>query len=199
MPTAIQDYTTLVERVKLRDDGAMCKLVELFGGRMTRIAEKLVGPALQAKLDADDAVQTVQITMWVGIRTGRFTVPTPEHFVALAKILLRRHIARFWRKAKNEMTSTLDGALMDTVSDRDLATAFKAAEPQQNIEVDELLERFLCQIDEIDQKLVKMRFLGYTTSEAANHLQLDSGFLRVRLGRLRQKFASLWLQLESKA
>jgi len=44
-----------------------------------------------------------------------------------------------------------------------------------------------------------MRFLGYTTSEAANYLRVDSGFLRVRLGRLRQRFASFLPLLESKA
>jgi RNA polymerase sigma factor (sigma-70 family) len=199
MPNVKQDFTALVERVKQRDDGAMCRLIEQYGTEMLRFAEKLVGQALQAHLDAADAVQTVQVTLWVGIRTGRFSVPTPDHFLALAKVLLRRHIARCWRKAKNEMARTLEGRLIDTMSDQDFSSAFKSAEPQNHMEVDELLERFLSQVDEIDQQLVKMRFLGYTTSEAANRLQLDSGFLRVRLGRLRQRFANFLPLLESKA
>jgi DNA-directed RNA polymerase specialized sigma24 family protein len=97
------------------------------------------------------------------------------------------------------MANTLSNSMIETVVERDLSVAMREAELQRKLDVDEFLEQFLTQIDEIDQQLVKMRFNGYTTAEAAESLQLDPGFLRVRLSRLRQKFANLWPLLESKA
>ena len=38
----------------------------------------------------------------------------------------------------------------------------------------------------------------YVASEVASDMQLDSGFLRVRLCRIRNKFALLWQQMEAK-
>ena len=192
-----QEFLDLVKQIRERNDGAMCQLVNVYGPILERIAKKLVGQALQSQLDASDVVQNVQIVLWVGIRSGRFKVPTPEHFLSLSKTLLRRHIARYWRKAKQEMASTVDGQLIGTIPDHDLTSVLNSAEKDQNLEVEELLEQFLSQVDEIDQQLIKMRFRGYTTAEAARALKLDPGFLRVRLGRIRQRFANLWPQLES--
>jgi RNA polymerase sigma factor (sigma-70 family) len=191
------DFRDLVDQIKNRDDGAMCRLVKVYGPTMERIAAKLVGQTLQAQLDPADAVQNVHVTLWVGIRSGRFDVPTPEHFLALAKTLLRRHVARYWRKVKLEMMSTMDGRLMETLPDQDLSAVLQEAEKEKRLEVDEILERFLCQVDSIDQQLIKMRFHGYSTADAARALKLDPRFLRVRLSRLRLRFANLWPQLAS--
>ena len=199
MPKIAQDYSTLISRIKNGDDEAMCALIERYGPTMERMAEQMVGRVLQAHVDAVDAVQAVHITLWVGIRTGRFVVPTPDHLLALAKTLISRQVARYWRTVKTEMTVKLDSSMAETLPDRDLSAAFQETESQKNLEVDELLDKFLGQMDEIDQRLVKMRFHGFTTSEAATTLQVDSGFLRVRLGRLRRKFANLWPQLEAHA
>jgi RNA polymerase sigma factor (sigma-70 family) len=191
-----KDFNDLVEQIKGQNDGAMCQLVKVYGPTMERIAEKLIGPALQAQLDPADIVQNVQVTLWVGIRSGRFSVPTPHQFLALAKTLLQRRIARYWRKVKLEMASTVDGKLLGTISDDDLSGLFNVTKNDQALDVDEILERFLSRVDETDRQLIRMRFLGYTTAEAAQALQLDAGFLRVRLGRLRRRFANLWPHLE---
>lgn len=192
-----KEFLELVERIKKRDDGAMCRLVKVYGPAMERIAEKLIGQPLQSQLDPADVVQNVQVTLWVGIRSGRFSVPTPKHFLALAKLLLRRHIARCWRKAKLEMASTVEGRLNGTVSDQHISLLCKEPAKEKSLEVDEILKDFLERVDEIDQQLIRLRFRGYTTAEAARALKLTPGFLRVRLGRLRMRFAKLWPQLES--
>ena len=169
-----KDFLDLIEQIKNRDDGAMCQLVKAYGPAMERIAGKLVGQALQAQLDPADVVQNVQITLWVGIRSGQFNVRTPVQFLALAKTLLRRQMARHWRKIKTEMTSTVDGQLIGTLPDQDVSALLNRAEKNQSLEVDEILERFLSQVDEIDKQLIKMRFRGYTTAEADSGTQAKS-------------------------
>jgi RNA polymerase sigma factor (sigma-70 family) len=191
-----KEFLSLIEKIRSRDDGAMCILVKVYSRAMEQTAAKLIGPALQSQLDPADVVQHVQVTLWVGIRSGRYTLPTPGHFLALANSLVRRRIARQWRKIKLEMSSTVDGRLIDTHPDSDFSDYFSAPASEQRLEVDEVLERFLSQVDEVDQQLIRMRFRGLTTAEAARALDLDPGFLRVRLGRLRQRFTNLWPQLE---
>ena len=59
----------------------------------------------------------------------------------------------------------------------------------QSSEFDDLVEHFLAQLGDMDRQLIKLRFQGFTTADAARRLNLDPGFLRVRLGRLRKRFA----------
>jgi RNA polymerase sigma-70 factor (ECF subfamily) len=196
MKTPTRDYSSLIDRIKAGDDGAMSQLIKQYGPTMERIAEQMVGRLLQAHVDAQDIVQAVSVTLWLGIQTETFHVPSPDHLLALAKTLLSRQVARHWRMLKNEVAVKVDSSLADTVPDRDLSAAFKEAEI---VRVDELLNKFLAQMDAVEQRLVTMRFHGRTTAEAAKELGLDPGFLRVRLGRLRQRLGKLWDQIESNA
>jgi len=187
MQTQTDDYQDLIDRVRRFENSAMDKLVERFGTHMERIAYSLVGKAIQSQLDPADAVQAVQLAMWVGIRTGRFAIPTPHHFLNLARTLLRRHIARFWRKAKYGRTLPLHGELQADGLSQGPFTSCKNL-PAQAIDTNEFLERFLHQIDDTDRLLVKMRFLGFTTAEAAKQMKCVPGSLRMRLQRLRGRF-----------
>ncbi len=189
MTTADQDYTTLLKRVQEADDAAMCELIERYGPAMHRTAERLVGRPLQAQLDAGDLVQSVLIALWLGIRTGKFLVPTAERLLALAKTMLRRQVARHWRTAKVELNRTLEGNLSETFLDQNLFAPAKETEPQRSRDFDDLMEDLLNQLDVIDKRLVNLRFQGCSTAEAARCLRLDPGYLRVRLSRLRKKFA----------
>jgi RNA polymerase sigma-70 factor (ECF subfamily) len=196
MSNAAHNFTNLVERIRNADDGAMCELIQRYDSIMERIAHQMIGRGLQPHVDAQDVVQTVCVTLWVGIRSGRFTIASPDQFLALARTLLSRQVSRYWRRIKCEMSVKLDSSMAETLVDGDLQSALAEAAPGEDMEIDELLEKVMGQIDEIDQRLVMMRFQGYTTSEAAAALQVDSGFLRVRLGRLRKKFSGIWEELK---
>jgi RNA polymerase sigma factor (sigma-70 family) len=185
MISRAHDYTCLMARVKERDDAAMSELIEIHGAEMERMAEVLIGHALRPRLDAADAVQSVQIAMWDGIRTGRFAVPNRQRFIALAKMLLRRHIAHVWRKAKYEQTAPLESDLEDARADRPGSNL----NPHANEDFDELVRPYLSFVDETDLEVLRLRFIGYSTAEAARCMQVNPGYLRMRLIRLRQKFA----------
>ncbi len=194
MALSQDQFILAVKRLQDGDDAAMCELIEHYGAAMQRIAKSLIGRALQAQLDAVDLVQAMQITLWVGLRLGRFKVPTPRSLMALAKVLLRRQVARYWRTAKLEMNATLEGHLAETLVDQDLFAA-KHANGHQSEDLDDLVAHFLNRLDPIDQQLMKLRIQGYRTAEAAACLQLDAGYLRVRLGRLRKKFTDFSQEL----
>lgn len=193
-------FADLIERVAQGQDMAMGELSRQFGPALVIYCERSLKGALRARLDAEDVVQSMWITMWQGIRTGKFDVPTAEHLLALAKTLLRRQVARHWRKLKSEMDFTQSAAMIETVVDQQLIpTAAAETGPQQKAEFDELMENFLGGLSETDQALIQLRFRGHTTADAAILLRIEPGTLRVRLGRLREKFAGLRRELMGQA
>jgi RNA polymerase sigma factor (sigma-70 family) len=184
-------FAELVAQVKAGDDWAMTELMKRYAEPMRRTASQLIGRVLQPQLDSEDLVQSVQLILWLGLRAGKLSVNTPECLLALAKTLLRRKIARHWRSAKaTAMASTIDGVLATTVADMRIGAATAETDPRHSAEFDDLVEHFLGQLDDLDRQLVTLRFQGCSTADAARHLQLDPGFLRVRLGRLRKRFAA---------
>jgi RNA polymerase sigma factor (sigma-70 family) len=190
------EYAALEKEVKEGSKAAMGELIGRFGPSMERIAERLIGRLLQAHVDADDLVQAVQMTLWVGIRTGRFSVPTPDALLALTRTLLTRQVARHWRNVKmNDPNINAESGRVETLIDRNLFAAPEEDNPHATVEAADLLEEFLDLLDETDQRLLMLRIDGHRTSEVARTLQVDAGFLRVRLVRLRKKFSEFCPEL----
>jgi DNA-directed RNA polymerase specialized sigma24 family protein len=151
---------------------------------------------MQAHVDGEDLVQVVHIILWQGLRSGKFEVRTPKALLALAKTLLIRQAARQWRKVKlNDPINSVETRLARTHLCRYLvATPFQRCQ-LSSFETADLVDRFMCGLDDIDQQLLLRRLDGLSTAEVAETLQVDSGFLRVRLGRMRKKFAGFCPEL----
>lgn len=186
LPTTT-DFAQLVDRVKAGDDLAMAELMQQYEGALLRTARALIGRNLQSSLDSVDLVQSVQMTLWLGLRTGKFSLPTPNQWLGLAKVLLKRKVARHCRSIQPQ-AQTLDIALMDTLPDTAISPPPAENDPSRLAEFDDLVENFLRRLDGLDRELMKLRFEGHSTAEVARRLHLDAGVLRVRLGRLRTRF-----------
>jgi RNA polymerase sigma factor (sigma-70 family) len=166
----------------------MAELIKQHEGALLRTARTMIGRNLQSSLDSLDLVQSVQMMLWLGLRTGKFSLPTPQHWLGLAKVLLKRKVARYCRSNQPQAHASLDGALKDTVSDMAIFPPPAENDPGRLAEFDDLVEHFLNQLDGLDRELMRLRFEGLSTAEVARRLNLDAGVLRVRLGRLRTRF-----------
>lgn len=186
---ARSEFAQLVNRVRDGDDSAMTKLTEKYGAAMRRTARELIGKSLQSHLDSVDLVQSVQLILWLGLRAGKFTIEGPENLLGLAKTLLKRKVARYCRSVKLQMKCTIEANLADTLPDTMLFGATNEGEPARISELDDLVEHFINQLGDLDRRLISLRLEGYSTAEVARSLNVDSGLLRVRLGRLRKRFA----------
>ena len=135
------DFAELVDRVKAGDDLAMAELIKQHEGALLRTARALIGRNLQSSLDSVDLVQSVQMMLWLGLRTGKFSLPTPNQWLGLAKVLLKRKVARHCRNMQPQANATLDAALRDTLSEMAI---FPAAEsdPGRLAEFDDLVATF---------------------------------------------------------
>ena len=191
------DLIFLTQEIAQGNDEAMGELARRCAPAMLKYAKQLLGSALRSSLDADDLVQSVLLTIWQGIRAGKFVAQTPSSLSGLARTLLRRQVARHWRELKSEAQAVQDASLADTAFDIPVMPNHRTAPlPQRQMEFDELMENFLSELTETDRALVQLRFRGFTTADAAILLQVESGHLRVRLLRLRKKFGDWHRRIE---
>ncbi|MFO0801578.1 MAG: sigma-70 family RNA polymerase sigma factor [Gemmataceae bacterium] len=161
---------------------------------MRKYAQGLVGSAMRAQVDADDIVQSTLLTLWLGVKAGKFKAPTIASLAALVRMLLRRQVARYWRKAKTQpklIQNVQDPSTCETVEYDIEPTSKESSGPLQKAQFEDMLDNFLGELSETDKILVQLRFRGFTTTDAGQLLELDPGLLRMRLIRLREKFADL--------
>jgi RNA polymerase sigma factor (sigma-70 family) len=185
----------LLARAREGDNAAMGQVMEKYAPVLRQAAQKLIGRPLRSSLDAEDLVQSIQIILLKGIQSGKFIILTPAQYVSVAKVLLQRNLSRHWREYKRlNCATTIDGPLFakmgDTLPDQPLMKK-AVGECPDDVESLHTVEKILRKLQPLDRRLVELRMEGHTTAEAARLLNLDAGFLRVRLGRLREKLQSL--------
>src|ERR671914_741357 len=102
MTSAGQSFATLLGRARQGEPEAVSELCRQYEPRLRVVARVLLGPALRPALDSMDLVQSVHRSLLIGIREQKFDISTPENLIALALTLLRRKVARQWRRVQRQ-------------------------------------------------------------------------------------------------
>jgi RNA polymerase sigma-70 factor (ECF subfamily) len=173
------DLAELLERVRAGDEAALSQLLTDYEPRVRTAASMLLGPMLRPYLDSLDLVQSVHRELLPGLREGRFDLPDGARLLALAVTIIRRKVARTWRKARKQ-TGGPEG--WEQVPDESAD-----ADPTAPIAVDDAVKRVLAELDGPDRELVELRLQGLATTEIAERLGCDAHALRARLSRLRRR------------
>ena len=179
------EFAALLSQARQGDAASIKLLVDRYENIIRRAARALLGSQMRPFLDSLDIVQSVHRSLLIGLRRDKFDINSPGNLIALALTLVRRKVARHWRKLQHQprvaagtgSDSALDldhlpGPNVDTVTD---------------VAFNEQVQRFLNNLEPLDRELVELRLQGHSTADVARKLNLDSRFLRVRLGRLRKR------------
>src|SRR5262245_46391300 len=102
MTATPDDFTTLLERGRQGDRGALTELAQRYESKLRLVARVLLGPALRPYLDSVDLVQSVHRSLLVGLRDDKFDIASPENLLALALTMVRRKVARHWRHLRRQ-------------------------------------------------------------------------------------------------
>ena len=163
------------------DEGAVADLIERYSEPIRRTARRLLGRAMRPHVDSVDLIQILQQNVLVGIRTKKITITNPGQFIALINTLLRRSVARQWRVIKRMPREESHEGFTEAIA------AAQNSDGEQTVEFSDSLLKFLRSLEPLDQHLLEMRLLGFTTVQVARQLELDPAILRVRLSRLRKR------------
>src|SRR3954453_8424579 len=102
MTPGAPSFAVLLSRARRGDAVAVSELCRQYEPRLRVVARVLLGPALRPVLDSMDLVQSVHRSLIVGMREEKFNISTPENLIALALTLLRRKVARQWRRMQRQ-------------------------------------------------------------------------------------------------
>lgn len=187
MADSTAEFSALVERVRLGDEDALAELLQRYEAEVRLTARILLGRALRPHLDSVDLVQSVYHSLMVGLRENKIEVGTPQQFLGLATTIVRRKVARHWRRIQRQQR--LEPHRDETEDAADLLTSLSSPEagPAETALYNDAVEYLCCQIDDKDRQLIELRLQGCSTAEVARRLRLDPDILRVRLSRLRKR------------
>lgn len=164
----------------------MAELIAQYETEVRIVARARLGAVLRPYLDTVDVVQSVHRSLLIGLRHDKFDISTPDNLLALAVTIVRRKIARDWRRMRRQQR--LSGGHGGTGL-RQLLVTLSSSLPdaQHDVMLKEAIERVLNELDGLDRSLIELRLNGHNTAEAAAQLGIDAAHARVRLMRARRR------------
>ncbi|TMQ32730.1 MAG: sigma-70 family RNA polymerase sigma factor [Planctomycetota bacterium] len=184
MPTSQppEPLQPVLARIREGDEAALTELLQRYEPRLRTAAKVLLGPLLRPQLDSLDLVQSVHRVLLPVLREGKYDLASPDQLLALAVTIVRRKVARNWRRLQREQTLRAQTCDNGTPA---------ADDPSQIAQARDALQYLLKQLGEDEQRLVELRLEGYSTVEIAGKLNCDAHALRARLSRLRQRLRKI--------
>lgn len=179
-------FEQLLSRAKQGDEAAMAALVQQYEHEVRMVARVRLGALLRPHLDSVDLVQSVHKSLMLGLRRDQYDISSPEKLVALALTIVRRKVAKQWRKIRRQQRLESGNSnenlpqLLASLTSSDSDPASLAAQRSE-------IEQIFAKLSESEQELIALRMDGYSTAEAARSMGQDPDVLRVKLSRLRKR------------
>lgn len=182
MPHRDPTFSELLASARTGDAQAIEQIARMYEPDLLIAARVHLGPALRPYLDSIDLVQSVHRSLLAGLRNDKFAVTDARSLLALALTMVRRKVARQWRRHRRQVRPAGDHPtdVLATLSRR-------AGNPAAEAEVRDMLERLWQELDADDRALIELRLEGLNTAEAAQRMNKTPEALRVRLHRLRKR------------
>jgi RNA polymerase sigma-70 factor (ECF subfamily) len=174
------EFADLLARARAGDTTAVDRLARLYEPEVRIYARVHLGPALRPYLDSMDLVQSVHRSLLLGLRLQKISLTGPEHLVALALTMVRRKIARKWRRLRRQERPPASPLPQ-------LLSSLSGAEPARVAQLHDTLDKLCGQLTEKEQQIIGLRLQGLTTAESARELGMNADVLRVTLSRLRRR------------
>jgi DNA-directed RNA polymerase specialized sigma24 family protein len=136
-------------------------------------------------MDSMDVMQSVHRSLLTGVKNERFQLQTPQQLIGLAVVMVQRKVARNCRKLKRFPAAGNPSADSDSSLPLE-AIASDEPLPAGIATANDLLDRFLSQLNEFDRELIRLKLAGHSSVESAAILNREAAFIRMRWSRLRQ-------------
>jgi RNA polymerase sigma factor (sigma-70 family) len=182
-------FAELLAQAGRGDRDAMIEVARQYESEIRVMARVLLGPALRPYLDSMDLVQSVHRSLMVHLRAGQLDVTRPDRLLALALTMIRRKVARQWRRHRRQ--HRLDGTLASEPLPKTLTKLCSPDDdPERTVQIQDTVQRLCDSLQPMDRQIMELRLQGFSTPEVAHRLNLDADGLRVRLSRLRHRLRS---------
>jgi RNA polymerase sigma-70 factor (ECF subfamily) len=181
-----ESFQELLSRVRSGDNGALMQLIRDYETEVRIVARARIGAALRPYVDSVDVVQSVHRSLMIGLRDGRFDISTPSKLLALALTIVRRKVARDWRRVRRQQRLSGVGSSANEVLEMLVSCGSRDSDPERIAILNDAVRRVYEKLAECDQRLIQLRLDGYTTAEAADQIGINADHARTRLLRARR-------------
>jgi RNA polymerase sigma-70 factor (ECF subfamily) len=181
------EYAVLVEQARAGDQAALDRLTRQYEKELRLFARVQLGLALRPYLDTLDLVQSVHRSLMMGLRQNKFDVSRPQDLLALALTMVRRKVARHWRRMQRQKRLEAEPSGEPSAPRLLAELSCPQADPAAAAQFQDAVRHLWEHLDPTERRVMELRLEGCTTPEIADELGLDKNTLRVRLFRLRQR------------
>jgi RNA polymerase sigma-70 factor (ECF subfamily) len=181
------EFAALLTQARQGDKTALAQLAQQYESKVRMVARVLLGPALRPYLDSVDLVQSVHHSLMLGLRLDKFDISSPDQLIALALTLVRRKVARHWRRLQRQKRLSGDSGASGNIPQLLADLSSPESDPARAAQLNDTMEQLFRSLDAPDQFMIELRLFGYDTSEIAQKLGIHPIALRVRMTRLRQR------------
>lgn len=184
------EFSELLIQARNGNRDALTRIAEQYEGKLRVVARVHLGPALRPYLDSQDLVQSVHRSLMVGLRDAKFDISTPENLVALTLTMLRRKIARHWRRMRRQQRLTGGSTDLGELVELLASLSTPPETPEAEAEFKDSIAHLCLHMDDLERQIIDLRLLGFAAPEIALQTGLTSVNIRVRMTRLRQRLAA---------
>lgn len=175
----------LLEKLNSGDASAAEAVFRLYEPYLRMLVRRRIRPALRAKFDSMDVVQSVWADLLTGVRDERWHFNDREHLQAFLSRLARNRFIDRCRKHRSALaheTALSDSVLASTVASDDP----RASEIAQR---DEVWDQMLALCPPAHHDLLRFKRLGLSLAEIAARTGLHEGSVRRILYDLARRYA----------
>jgi RNA polymerase sigma-70 factor (ECF subfamily) len=194
MATSSGDQACL-ERWRAGDEKAATELYYRYLQKLVGFAQRRLSAKLNARVDAEDVVQSVFRSFFVRAQQGKFSFKDEDDiWKLLVQITVHKtlkHVA-YHRRAKRDATAEVSGA---DGQDRLMSHLSREPTPEEAAIFVDSLEFFLRELRPADRKILEMRMEGFEQGEIAKKLGVSDRTIRRLMERIRslaQREMPLW-------
>lgn len=191
MPLAASEQTdrSLLRRFRLGEEDAATKLYLRYARRLEALARAQSGPALAARVDPEDIVQSVFRTFFRRAAAGQYDVPQGEELwklflvIALNKI---RAVGAYHRAAKRDVRATTTTA---RIEDSPVHASRDDEGPLRLLRI--VIDDVLAELPEAHRRIIEMRIASHDVNEISAATGRAKRTVERVLQQFRQRLASL--------
>jgi RNA polymerase sigma factor (sigma-70 family) len=165
---------TLLEQLTLGDSEAAQRVFSSYAPYLRMVVRRQLTPALRAKFDSQDIVQSVWADLVRGFQAGRWQFANPQQLRAFLVTVTRN---RFIDRVRQQQTPLRVETAMDA-ADLDCLPPPHAAAAGAELEADELWHRLVALCPPQHRTLLELKRQGHGVGEIAAHTGLNPGSVR---------------------
>jgi RNA polymerase sigma factor (sigma-70 family) len=175
------DFLSVLDQARRGDEDAVRQLVARYEPQIRRVVRvRLTNEAFRREFDSLDICQSVMADFFLGVRSNRYSLETPEQLIGLLAAMARH---KFLKRAKRHSTAKRDSRRRYIGDVAELELAAKDDTPSAIVARKELRDAILACLSPAERTVAQRRSEGWSWQELVEEFGGTPDQLRVRHGR----------------